>query len=262
MPILQHSLRIDVAHVSNACVIRVGGELDTAGCPALELALDEAEQSRADRLTIDLEELTFIDSTGLHVLLKASQRAASKGDHLQITRGKEHIERVFRLTELDQVLPLTDACLCPEIRDAGPGTVRHEEAAARGIVVDCGSLTAAITRRADGYLIELEGRLDLYSAMKLEWRLPFPSSTDIALDLSRVDFIDSTGLWLVVMIMRGAETKGAGVQLVGSSSVVEQAFERAGLTQEPPFMESTLLEPRIPVERAPRALNVLAPSVS
>ena len=117
MSVQQPFLKIDVAHVPHACVVRIQGELDIAGCPAVEHALEEAEQSRAERLIIDIEELTFIDSTGLGVLFNASRRSATNGNRLEITRGKGSVARVFRLTELDKTLPLTDAFLCPAIRD-------------------------------------------------------------------------------------------------------------------------------------------------
>ncbi len=74
-----------------------------------------AEQSRASRIILDLEELTFIDSSGLEVLLRASRRSASNGSRLQLTRGKGYPAEMFRLTALDQTLPLTDPSLCPAI---------------------------------------------------------------------------------------------------------------------------------------------------
>ena len=117
MSVQPPSLKIDVAHVPHACVVRLQGELDHAECPAVEDALKEAEQSQADRLIIDIESLTFIDSTGLGVLFNASRRSATNGNRLEITRGQRDVARVFRLTELDRTLPLTDAFLCPGIRD-------------------------------------------------------------------------------------------------------------------------------------------------
>ena len=113
------SLKIDVRHVPHACVVRLQGELDIAECPALEDALEEAERSQADRLIIDIDKLTLIDSTGLGVLFNASHRSASNGNRLQITRGKGQVARVLRVTGLDKTLPITDAWTCPGIEDVG-----------------------------------------------------------------------------------------------------------------------------------------------
>jgi len=117
MSLQQPSFTIDVAHVTHACVVRLQGELDIAQCPALEHALEEAEQSQVDRLIVDIERLTFIDSTGLGVLFNASRRSATNGNRLEITRGTGHVARILRITELDTMLPLTDAFLCPGVRD-------------------------------------------------------------------------------------------------------------------------------------------------
>lgn len=116
----QPSFRIDAAHQTDAYVICIEGELDLGRCPDLELALEEAERTEAGRIILDIEELTFIDSTGLEALLKASRRSASNGNRLQITRGKGHVADLFRLTALDRALPLTDPSLCPPISNGFP----------------------------------------------------------------------------------------------------------------------------------------------
>ena len=115
MPITSPVLLIDVGHVAEACVICIRGELDIAGCPAVERALKDAEASQAQRLIIDLEQLEFIDSAGLHALLHASQRSARNGNRLQITTGTGHVARMIALTGFDKVLPLIDPCLAPAL---------------------------------------------------------------------------------------------------------------------------------------------------
>ena len=69
-------LAIEAESQPDAYVIRITGELDLAGCPGLESALQEAERAHADRIIVDLEALTFIDSVGLATILKASRRSA------------------------------------------------------------------------------------------------------------------------------------------------------------------------------------------
>ena len=112
-------LAIEAESQPDAYVIRITGELDLAGCPALESALREAERTKAERIIVDLEALTFIDSVGLGTLLKTSRRSASDGNRLEITRGKGHPAKMFRLTGLENVLPLVDPALCPSIQEAG-----------------------------------------------------------------------------------------------------------------------------------------------
>lgn len=100
---------ISAAIEGSTYVIRVRGELDLDGCPQLDQALEEAEQTERGPIVVDLEELTFIDVAGLECLLAASQRAARNGNRLQITQGRDVVARMFRLTSLDAALPLVPA---------------------------------------------------------------------------------------------------------------------------------------------------------
>ena len=101
-------LTIAAADEPDAYVIRVEGELDLAGASDLESALADAELSEADRIVIDLDALSFIDASGLRVLVAASRRSADDGDRLRLTRGTGEVSRMFRLTMLDLTLPFTD----------------------------------------------------------------------------------------------------------------------------------------------------------
>jgi anti-sigma B factor antagonist len=110
---------IDAEFGPDAYVLRIEGKLDMAGCPELDRALREAEQTQARRIILDLEDLEFIDSSGLSVLMIASRRSASNGNRLEVTRGKGQPAEMFRLTALDRTLPLTHPALCPAIRGSG-----------------------------------------------------------------------------------------------------------------------------------------------
>ena len=118
MPNRQPALEIDAVLGPDACLILMNGKLDAGGCPDLELALADAEQTEARRIIIDLEELTYIDACGLQTLLTASRRSAANGARLQVTRGRGYVAETFRLTALDKGLPLIDPCLAPPSRVA------------------------------------------------------------------------------------------------------------------------------------------------
>jgi anti-anti-sigma factor len=111
------ALEIDTASQADAYVIRLRGELDLAGCAQLEAILSEAEAGEANRIVLDLEELGFLDVTGVGAIYRASRRSSMNGNRLQITRGSGAVARIFGLFELDALLPLTDPALCPAIQN-------------------------------------------------------------------------------------------------------------------------------------------------
>jgi anti-anti-sigma factor len=81
------------------------GELDIDSASKLEEAVREVCAS-GTRLVIDLRKVTFMDSTGLRVLIVAGTLCEEKGHELGIIPG-EDIQRVLEISGLDRVLPFT-----------------------------------------------------------------------------------------------------------------------------------------------------------
>ena len=95
---------------SDVAWVQVVGELDIVSAPTLEQTLRDAEL-RARLVVLDLRELTFTDSSGLHVITNASVRADRAGRRLVLVRGPAQIHRRFMLATSDVL----------EIVDLGPG---------------------------------------------------------------------------------------------------------------------------------------------
>ena len=86
----------------------VSGELDLASAEELEAHLKQLEASEPDVLVLDLRELEFMDSTGLRTVIAADARAKDRGGRLIVVRAPEEVDRVFRLTRMDQHLDVVD----------------------------------------------------------------------------------------------------------------------------------------------------------
>jgi anti-sigma B factor antagonist len=91
----------------DAAWVRVTGELDLATAPILAQALSQAEE-RAQRVVLDLRELTFMDSSGVHVILEASLRANAAGRGPVLVRGAARVDRVLDLTRASDSLQIVD----------------------------------------------------------------------------------------------------------------------------------------------------------
>lgn len=77
--------------------IQPTGELDLATCPLFEQVLKEA-QDDASIVSIDLQELTFIDCAGLTAVVHAAARAAATKGRLILVGAAGQVERLFDLT--------------------------------------------------------------------------------------------------------------------------------------------------------------------
>jgi anti-anti-sigma factor len=79
----------------NAAWVQVAGELDIETTPQLERTLREP---RAQLVVLDLRELAFMDSSGVHAIVNASVRARQLGRRLILLRGPPRVDRIFGLT--------------------------------------------------------------------------------------------------------------------------------------------------------------------
>jgi anti-sigma B factor antagonist len=89
-----------------ATVLKLEGELDVATAPALEEAVALAFAGQPSSLVIDLSSLTFLDSTGIRVLVTAGRRAEEAGCSLVLLAPTAQVLRVLRLTGVDRLLAI------------------------------------------------------------------------------------------------------------------------------------------------------------
>jgi anti-sigma B factor antagonist len=80
-------------------IIRLSGRFDAAQA---EMAMRELENV-SDDTTLDFEELAYISSMGLGILIKTHKQLQDKGKVMRITNVNKHIKDVFRFTSLDKI---------------------------------------------------------------------------------------------------------------------------------------------------------------
>jgi anti-sigma B factor antagonist len=88
--------------------IRLLGELDLANADELQHELERAEASDAQSIVLDLSGLTFMDSTGVQLLLRAHARSRADANRLMLLRGPATVHRVLELTGVATLLPFSD----------------------------------------------------------------------------------------------------------------------------------------------------------
>lgn len=107
MRLLQSHFRIEASNGPEQSVLKLFGELDIASAPVLEQEL--ARVGDSGRVVIDLRELEFIDSTGLSVLVRASQQAEERSADLSVlSAGDGQVHRLLDLTGLQERLRVTE----------------------------------------------------------------------------------------------------------------------------------------------------------
>jgi anti-sigma B factor antagonist len=97
-------LRIVVRKGSDRVVLELHGELDLLGAPSLQEQIEKVEADTPGIVVLDLEDLQFVDSAGLRVILAAHERARLQGKGLALTQGSEQVQRLFTIAGVDKHL--------------------------------------------------------------------------------------------------------------------------------------------------------------
>src|SRR5207247_2932783 len=91
------ALTIEVRHEQGCAILTVAGEIDISTVTPMRERLFEVAASGAP-LVVDLEQVSFIDSVGIAVLVGAAKRAAMHGGTLQVACALPKIRQLVRLT--------------------------------------------------------------------------------------------------------------------------------------------------------------------
>jgi anti-sigma B factor antagonist len=87
-------------------VVAAIGEVDVFTAPQLDAELSRLTADGRTDLVVDLSRVDFLDSTGLSVLVKALKRVREADGRLVVVVTADRVAKVFRLTGLDQLIPL------------------------------------------------------------------------------------------------------------------------------------------------------------
>jgi anti-sigma B factor antagonist len=104
MLVTQDDFRVDVLSSDGVHRVVLRGELDLLGAPILWQRIVELCEGPTVGLRLDLRRLTFMDSSGLHVVLDTRALCESKGFDFAITDGSPPVRRLFEVSGLRGLL--------------------------------------------------------------------------------------------------------------------------------------------------------------
>jgi anti-anti-sigma factor len=102
------ALSIESSRDGEVQIISLAGELDLANAELVERELLRVEATDVRRIVLDLAGLTFLDSSGIRMLIAAAGRAAADGGRMTIRRPSERVQRVLRIAGVLDRLPVAD----------------------------------------------------------------------------------------------------------------------------------------------------------
>jgi anti-sigma B factor antagonist len=102
------ALTVRVEPDGDELVVRACGELDIASAKKLEDELRQAIESDASAVVLDLGSLSFVDPTGVRVLLSAAKLSAATGTPLRMIRATAPVRKVIKVSGLKRSLSLAE----------------------------------------------------------------------------------------------------------------------------------------------------------
>lgn len=87
-------------------LVELVGEADVTNSDALRDVLDAEVAKQPRTLILDLSELRFMDSSALHVILRANRAMDRQGGVVALAGPRDPVAKMLRLTAADQLIPV------------------------------------------------------------------------------------------------------------------------------------------------------------
>lgn len=96
-------MQLQVRMSDGTAILDVAGEIDAYSCIELKLKIVDLLEEDNTHIVLNLEEVYYIDSTGLGVIVFALKRVLEQKGRLAIIILDPKIKRLFRITGLDHI---------------------------------------------------------------------------------------------------------------------------------------------------------------
>ncbi|MEX0789513.1 MAG: STAS domain-containing protein [Actinomycetota bacterium] len=111
----QKGLVVQCVHSGERVKMLLGGELDAYSSHLLEGRMRHCEMEGCTEITLDLDAVTFVDSSGLRTLIEAAKRARTGNWRMRVVNARDTVRKVFDMTDMDSLIAYCQANpLAPE----------------------------------------------------------------------------------------------------------------------------------------------------
>jgi len=90
-------------------IVSVQGEIDLASVDAVRHAVDLAFSRSPETVVLDLSEIAFCDSSGIHLVVSSHRRAAGRRIRFVVVRPTGPAWRPFEICQIDRQVTFIDA---------------------------------------------------------------------------------------------------------------------------------------------------------
>ncbi|UJL47051.1 STAS domain-containing protein [Virgibacillus sp. NKC19-16] len=100
------NLVVDVVEQNQASTVSLSGEVDAYTAPELKAKLLPLTSQQGHTVNVDLEDVTYMDSTGLGVFISALKSTKEHESQLKLINIQDRVLRLFKITGLDEIMDI------------------------------------------------------------------------------------------------------------------------------------------------------------
>src|SRR5699024_6565776 len=100
------NLNIDIEENGNQKTVFVSGEIDIYTAPKLKRELHELGNKSSQMIIVDLNDVHYMDSTGLGVFISVLKLTKEHDSHLKLVNLNERVLRLFQITGLNEIMDI------------------------------------------------------------------------------------------------------------------------------------------------------------
>lgn len=99
-------LELETTQRDGVAVLSLRGEIDVYTAPRMRQAIVDLVDAGSRNIVIDMENVDFLDSTGLGVLVEGLKRVRTRGGSLSLVVTQDKIVKIFDITGLNKAFPI------------------------------------------------------------------------------------------------------------------------------------------------------------
>jgi len=101
-------MQINKTKQEDVTICHINGDIDINSSPDIKKTFDELTKSEEKKIVVNLEEVSYIDSSGLATLVEVLKKTKSYGGGLKLSNLADKVKGLFEITKLEKLFQIYD----------------------------------------------------------------------------------------------------------------------------------------------------------
>ncbi|AFA49324.1 STAS domain-containing protein [Acetobacterium woodii] len=98
----------NIIEMEKTNMVRIKGEIDIYSIEEFRAAIEEKIETQAQEIRLDCSELSYMDSTGMGVLIELRNKTKEMGQKIVMVNPRPNIKKLLALTGVDKIIEIID----------------------------------------------------------------------------------------------------------------------------------------------------------